>query len=122
MLADTGWLRSIEGLEPYESDNVPALGLGHLDVWHILMSLHCAWNAAQAPLQCCAGMSWGNGFTINQTLIQQYNLSDPSGFFEDITNVTALTSHTILSVHVYGPNITVRRHLLHFKADHVLPA
>ena len=53
-------------------------------------------------------MSWGNGFTINQTLIQQYNLSDPSGFFEDITNVTALTSHTILSVHVYGPNITVR--------------
>ena len=66
-------------------------------------------------------MSWGNGFTINQTLIQQYNLSDPSGFFEDITNVTALTSHTILSVHVYGPNITVRRHLLHFKADPCSP-
>lgn len=63
-------------------------------------------------------MSWGNGFTINQTLIQQYNLSDPSGFFEDITNVTALTSHTILSVHVYGPNITVRCLLLHCKADH----
>ena len=54
-----------------------------------------------------AGMAWGNGFTINQTLIQQYNLSDPSGFFEDISAVPALVNRTLLSVHVYGPNITV---------------
>ena len=53
-------------------------------------------------------MSWGNGFTINQTLIQQYNLSDPSGFFEDISAVPALVNRTMLSVHIYGPNITVR--------------
>ena len=56
---------------------------------------------------CVAGMAWGNGFTVNQTLIRQYNLSDPSGFFEDITAVPTLASRTILSVHVYGPNITV---------------
>ena len=55
-----------------------------------------------------AGMSWGNGFTINQTLIQQYNLSDPSGFFEDISAVPVLVNRTMLSVHIYGPNITVR--------------
>ena len=53
-------------------------------------------------------MAWGNGFTINQTLIQQYNLSDPSGFFEDISAVPTLVNRTILSPHVYGPNITVR--------------
>ena len=53
-------------------------------------------------------MAWGNGFTINQTLIQQYNLSDPSGFFEDISAVPSLVNRTLLSVHVYGPNITVR--------------
>jgi hypothetical protein len=52
-------------------------------------------------------MAWGNGFTVNQTLIRQYNLSDPSGFFEDITAVPTLANRTILSVHVYGPNITV---------------
>ncbi len=57
---------------------------------------------------CNAGMAWGNGFTVNQTLIQQYNLSDPSGFFEDISAVPALVSRTLLSVHIYGPNITVR--------------
>ena len=56
---------------------------------------------------CNAGMAWGNGFTVNRTLIQQYNLSDPSGFFEDITAVPTLTNRTILSAHVYGPNITV---------------
>ena len=56
---------------------------------------------------CLAGMAWGNGFTVNQTLIRQYNLSDPSGFFEDITAVPTLANCTILSVHVYGPNITV---------------
>ena len=54
-------------------------------------------------------MAWGNGFTINQTLIQQYNLSDPSGFFEDISAVPTLVNRTMLSVHVYGPNITVRQ-------------
>ena len=59
---------------------------------------------------CRTGMAWGNGFTINQTLIQQYNLSDPSGFFEDISAVPTLVNRTMLSVHVYGPNITVRQH------------
>ena len=54
-------------------------------------------------------MAWGNGFTINQTLIQQYNLSDPSGFFEDISAVPTLVNRTILSPHVYGPNVTVRK-------------
>ena len=58
----------------------------------------------------CAGMAWGNGFTIDQTLIRQYNLSDPSGFFEDISAVPTLANRTILSPHVYGPNITVRAH------------
>jgi hypothetical protein len=54
------------------------------------------------------GMSWGNGFIVNQTAIQAYNLSDPTGFFEDIAAVPSLANRTILSVHVYGPNITVR--------------
>ena len=52
-------------------------------------------------------MAWGNGFITDKGLIQQYNLSDPSGFFEDISDVPALANRTILSVHVYGPNITV---------------
>ncbi len=56
---------------------------------------------------CSAGMAWGNGFTVNQTLIQQYNLSDPTGFFEDISAVPTLINRTVLSVHIYGPNITV---------------
>ncbi len=38
---------------------------------------------------------------------QAYNLSDPSGFFEDISAVPTLANRTIISVHVYGPNITV---------------
>ena len=58
-------------------------------------------------------MAWGNGFTVNQTLIRQYNLSDPSGFFEDISNVNSLTNRTILSVHIFGPNITVRLPAVH---------
>ena len=53
-------------------------------------------------------MAWGNGFTINQTLIQQYNLSDPTAFFEDISAVPALVNKTVLSVHVFGPNVTVQ--------------
>ena len=69
---------------------------------------------------CPAGMAWGNGFTVNQTLIRQYNLSDPSGFFEDITAVPTLTNRTILSAHVYGPNITVRL-LLHFSGSTIVP-
>lgn len=54
------------------------------------------------------GMSWGNGFVVDPATIQKYNLSDPSGFFEDISAVPTLANRTILSVHVYGPNITVR--------------
>ncbi len=38
---------------------------------------------------------------------QAFNLSDPSGFFEDISAVPTLANRTIISVHVYGPNITV---------------
>lgn len=33
---------------------------------------------------CFVGMSSGNAFTVNQTLIQQNNLSEPRGFFEGI--------------------------------------
>jgi hypothetical protein len=55
------------------------------------------------------GMAWGNGFITDPSLIQQYNLSNPTGFFEDISAVPALANRTILSVHVYGPNITVSR-------------
>ena len=54
------------------------------------------------------GMAWGNGFITDPATIRQYNLSDPSGFFEDIAAVPALANRTLLSVHVYGPNITVR--------------
>lgn len=44
--------------------------------------------------------------------LQAYNLSDPSGFFEDISAVPTLANRTIISVHVYGPNITVRAVLM----------
>ena len=53
-------------------------------------------------------MAWGNGFVTDPATIQKYNLSDPSGFFEDIAAVPALANRTLLSAHVYGPNITVR--------------
>ena len=33
---------------------------------------------------CFASISWGNRYTVNQTLIQHNNLSGPSGFFEGI--------------------------------------
>ena len=56
------------------------------------------------------GMAWGNGFITNQTIIQAYNLSDPTGFFEDLSAIPDLASKTILSPHVYGPLITVRGH------------
>lgn len=54
------------------------------------------------------GMAWGNGFVTDPATIQKYNLSDPSGFFEDIAAVPALANRTVLSVHVFGPNITAR--------------
>ena len=40
--------------------------------------------------------------------IAAYNLSDPSGFFENVTAAPGLAERVILSPHVYGPNITVR--------------
>jgi hypothetical protein len=57
------------------------------------------------------GMAWGNGFVTNQTAIQAYNLSDPTGFFEDISAVPTIANRTILSVHIFGPNVTVRYRL-----------
>lgn len=54
------------------------------------------------------GMAWGSGFVTDPDLIQRYNLSDPTTFFEDLVQVPELVSRIIFSPHVYGPNITVR--------------
>ena len=54
------------------------------------------------------GMAWGNGFIVDNSTIQQHNLSDPNAFFHNILAVPELVNRTMLSVHVYGPSITVR--------------
>ncbi len=46
-------------------------------------------------------------------MLQAFNLSDPSGFFEDISAVPTLANRTVISVHIYGPNITVRAPFQH---------
>ena len=53
------------------------------------------------------GMAWGNGFVTNASLIQRYNLSDPTAFFDNLLEVPELLNRTILAPHVYGPNVTV---------------
>lgn len=56
------------------------------------------------------GMAWGNGFVTNASLIQQYNLSDPTAFFDNLLEVPELLSRTIIAPHIYGPNVTVGHH------------
>ena len=53
------------------------------------------------------GMAWGNGFVTNASLIQRYNLSDPTAFFDNLLEVPELLNRMILAPHVYGPNVTV---------------
>ena len=55
------------------------------------------------------GMAWGNGFVTNASLIQHYNLSDPTAFFDNLLEVPELLNRTIIASHVYGPNVTVGR-------------
>ena len=55
------------------------------------------------------GMAWGNGFVTNASLIQQYNLSNPTAFFDNLLQVPELLNRTILAPHVYSPNVTVGR-------------
>ena len=55
------------------------------------------------------GMAWGNGFITDAPTIEQYNLSDPNAFFSNILAVPELSNRMLLSVHVYGPSVTVRR-------------
>lgn len=52
------------------------------------------------------GMSWGNGFVVNPSLVALYNLSSARGFFDNLVAVPELASRTILSGHVYGPETT----------------
>ena len=40
--------------------------------------------------------------------IAAYNISDASGFFDNITASPGLAERVILAPHVYGPNVTVR--------------
>lgn len=58
------------------------------------------------------GMAWGSGFVTDKAAIQRYNLSDPSAFLENLVEVPELLSRTVLSPHVYGPNVTVRSTLI----------
>lgn len=53
------------------------------------------------------GMAWGNGFTLDKTLIAKYNLSDPTQFFQEILARPAMASRVVLSPHIYGPEQTV---------------
>lgn len=50
-------------------------------------------------------LSWGNGFVVNGTLIQQYGLSDPRPFFNDLLKKKYL-NNVIISPHLYGPTIS----------------
>ncbi|CAK0782947.1 hypothetical protein CVIRNUC_006142 [Coccomyxa viridis] len=52
------------------------------------------------------GMAWGNGFVTNASLIRQYNLSDPTTFFDNLLEVPELLRRTVIAPHVYGPNVT----------------
>ena len=52
------------------------------------------------------GMSWGNGFAVDPSLVALYNLSSARGFFDNLAAVPELASRTILSGHVYGPETT----------------
>ncbi len=54
------------------------------------------------------GMAWGSGFVTDPSIVKQYNLSDPSAFFENLVQLPELYTRVIFSPHVYGPRVTVR--------------
>ena len=54
------------------------------------------------------GMAWGSGFVVDPAVIKQYNLSDPTAFFENLVEVPELLNRVIFAPHVHGPNVTVR--------------
>ena len=54
------------------------------------------------------GMAWGSGFVTDTATLQQYNISDPIPFFENLMGLPELYTRIVFSPHVYGPNVTVR--------------
>ncbi len=51
------------------------------------------------------GLNWGNGFITNPATIQQYGLSDPNPFFQELLRRPYL-GRVILGPHCYPPSIT----------------
>ncbi|KAK9918033.1 hypothetical protein WJX75_000696 [Coccomyxa subellipsoidea] len=52
------------------------------------------------------GMAWGSGFVTDTATLQQYNISDPIPFFENLMGLPELYTRIVFSPHVYGPNVT----------------
>ncbi|CAL8466352.1 g5888 [Coccomyxa elongata] len=52
------------------------------------------------------GMAWGSGFVTDPAVLKQYNLSDPTSFFENLVQLPELYTRIIFSPHVYGPPVT----------------
>lgn len=50
-------------------------------------------------------LSWGNGFVVNSTLINEYKLSDPRSFFNEVLK-KPYVNNVIVSPHLYGPTIS----------------
>lgn len=51
------------------------------------------------------GLNWGDGFITNNTLIQQYGLSDPNPFFQTLLTKPYLNNVGV-GPHIYPPSVT----------------
>lgn len=50
-------------------------------------------------------LSWGNGFVVNQTIINKYGIDDPNWFFQALLK-KPYRARVIISPHLYGPSVT----------------
>lgn len=52
------------------------------------------------------GLNWGNGFITDRQTIDNNQLSDPNGFFQDLLQ-KPYKDHVVMTPHVYPPSITM---------------
>lgn len=55
--------------------------------------------------QSYGGLNWGDGLITQQSVIQQYGLSDPKPFFQQLL-ASSYRRQVIVAVHVYPPAIS----------------
>lgn len=67
------------------------------------------WHPADTCCPCllfiCAASCAGDGFLVDTTTISKYDLTDPTGFFNEVLNRPYRT-RILLAPHLYGPSVS----------------